>query len=287
MTMKWLPKPFLALCTVGISFTVVGSLLHLSVSLFGVARCSSEFTETHIGAHQSVQLPYCNLESDYDMAALENAIWVDPLDRNKEAVLSPTLLSHPTSEDMAKQLEEEIWKDSGDADRLQRIARLQLDTQGHCRLKEWDREDFDRCLNNRRLIFVGDSMIMQQVESLSYLLDLTGNWTKIDRSERKKGICRHCIDATTESGLHVIGRAIFHSDEEDGTPLRFNKEAWEMMVADLGGWKEGDILVVNFGAHYMASLMHLRMDLDVLFHEVLSAIPASVTIFWRDYAPAQ
>jgi hypothetical protein len=61
-----------------------------------------------------------------------------------------------------------------------------------------------------------------------------------------------------------------------------------MMVHDFGGWKKGDILLVNFGAHYMNSLMDIRMDLTSLFNDVLSKISKDdVTVFWRDYAPAQ
>jgi hypothetical protein len=249
---------------------------------------SSETTTTGTRGRnriQSPQLPLCNLESLDDANALEDAVWVDPLDANYSKYSNRTLLKRPTSKDMLKNLEERIWKDQDDAERLTRVGRLQLDTRGHCRIQEWDPADFSKCLQNRRMIFVGDSMTMQQIESLSYL---TSTWNKTDTGDRRKGRCRHCIDATTKSGLHIMGRAIFHSDEEDMTPLRFNREAWEMMVHDFGGWKKGDILLVNFGAHYMNSLMDIRMDLTSLFNDVLSKISKDdVTVFWRDYAPAQ
>ena len=234
------------------------------------------------------------------MQALDDAIWVDPRENRSKTTAQnsglreppsyqASLIPHPTSNDMKWILEHEIARDPEDLERLHRISRLQLDTQySKCRIKPWEPLGFKECLGKRRLIFVGDSMTMQQAESLSYLLDLTSTWTHTDRSERKKGVSRHSIDAKTpDTGLEILARAVFYSDEEDGTPLRFNKEAWEMMVQDFGGWQGNDILIVNFGAHYMANVLDLRQDLEVLFYQVLLKIPSfNVTIFWRDYAPA-
>ena len=201
--------------------------------------------------------------------------------------LSQTLLKHPTSREMEELLQYNVRSDLVDANRLKMISRLQLDTQAvGCRLKEWDPESFNACLGKRRLIFVGDSMTIQQAQSLSYLLDLTSTWSQEDNWEIKKGVSRHSIDATTDTGLEIIARGVFHSDEDDGTPMKFDKEAWEMMVLDFGGWQDNDILIVNFGAHYMADVLDLRQDLEILFYQVLLEIPSSlVTVFWRDYAP--
>ena len=129
---------------------------------------------------------------------------------------------------------------------------------------------------------------MQMTESLAYMLNLGQSWSHVDNFEVKRGRCRHCIDAVTSNGtIEIKGRAMFYSDEDDQHPLKFGKEAWRDMEESIDGWKEGDILIVNFGAHYSANLMDLRNDLNSLFYEVLAKLPQDkVTIFWRDYAPA-
>ena len=240
-------------------------------------------------------LRYCDLESPQDRNVLEDLIWIDPEDPHDASKTSRTRVSHPTSDDMKWLLKYGTERVTNDAERLKRNSRLQIDTQSpsQCRLKEWDASDFVRCIGpNRRLVFVGDSVTMQQAESLSYLLGVTNTWEHKDHWEHKKGQSRHSIDAKTSDGvLEIIARAVFHSDEEDGTPMKFNKEAWDIMVKGFGGWRDGDILVVNFGAHYMANLLDLRRDLEVLFYQVLAEIPKkhptkNITVFWRDYAPA-
>jgi len=72
---------------------------------------------------------------------------------------------------------------------------------------------------------------------------------------------------------------MFHSDSDAKTPLKFGIDAWNAMVLGIGGWKEGDILIVNFGAHYMANLMDLRIDLNTLFYDVLAKIPSDKVNF--------
>jgi len=75
-------------------------------------------------------LPYCSLDSTSDADALKSAVWIDP--QLSSSIQSDTFIHRPRSNDLDKQLEEEIWKDQGDETCLQRIARLVLDTRGHC-----------------------------------------------------------------------------------------------------------------------------------------------------------
>jgi len=268
---------------------LLAMLLAITVSIIRLLCASSSMATAAV--HGTIttpalaNLPYCSLDSTSDADALKSAVWIDP--QLSSSIQSDTFIHRPRSNDLDKQLEEEIWKDQGDETRLRRIARLVLDTRGHCRLAEWDPMNFENCLAGRRIIIVGDSMSVQMTESLSYMLNLKDGWKREDGHAPELGKCRHCIDAVTSNGLHIIGRAMFHSDSDDKTPLKFGIDAWNAMVLSIGGWKEGDILVVNFGAHYMPNLMDLRIDLKILFYDALAKIPSDkVTIFWREYAPA-
>jgi len=125
-----------------------------------------------------VNLPYCLLDSASNVDALKNAVWIDPL--SLSPLQSDTVIQHPRSNDLDKQLEEEIWKDQGDETRLRCIARLVLDMRGHCQLAKWDPMNFENCLAGRQIIIVGDSMFMQMTESLLYMLNLKDGWKKED-----------------------------------------------------------------------------------------------------------
>eukprot|EP00591_Stephanopyxis_turris_P002388 CAMPEP_0195510880 /NCGR_PEP_ID=MMETSP0794_2-20130614/3392_1 /TAXON_ID=515487 /ORGANISM="Stephanopyxis turris, Strain CCMP 815" /LENGTH=434 /DNA_ID=CAMNT_0040638389 /DNA_START=33 /DNA_END=1337 /DNA_ORIENTATION=- len=239
-------------------------------------------------------LPFCSLDGPDAKHSLAGGEWR----------ITP---NRPISNHLIGYLNHQSEIDPPDKERLERNSRLWYFPQ-NCKLHPWSSKGFKKCLDGRRLIFVGDDTTIQMTGSIMSLLNQRQNYNTYDKPMREHANMRYTIDPHSswdKVGPSIHARSYYattDSIEADPHPSKVSASSWNMMVEDFGGWQEGDVLVVNYGAHYLSprgaknwgphyatpeGKEDLRSSLEPLFTEILPSIPSDkVTIFWLEYSPA-
>ncbi|CAL8467102.1 g6638 [Coccomyxa elongata] len=169
-----------------------------------------------------------------------------------------------------------------------------------CELHAWDANGFDRCVANRRIILIGDSLMRQMFQSLACLLgpvtasEHASNWSDTSSTSAVNypmpGYPGKYVSKQFWGELQLVSGASVHARIFGS----FSSILLEDLLTELGPLTERDVIITNFGAWYprfvkqdggvVVSSTYQRFERDMAdLMRVLRQTPAQV--LWRSYAP--
>ena len=148
-----------------------------------------------------------------------------------------------------------------------------------CQLPAFNARQVSKCLSNKRLILIGDSLMWSQFESLACMLSREAvssqSYMLFDAKHFHK-----FEDSKYRGDMRLPNNASVHMRGMN----KFDMNRWQAWVSELGGLRPEDVLVVNFGAHYTeGTVEEYQRTMREVILGVLRKLPC--TVIWREYSP--